>query len=98
MGMCSTRTPYRLEIQKNVAGTDQFTSQWHHEKRFNSENESISSFYLPVSLICNADLDARIRFAVVMHVDGTDRVFNHFETSLNQLSNGQTTLDGKNGA
>ena len=90
--------PYHLEIQKNVAGTEQFTSTWTLPRTLRTENESISSFYLPVSLICNADLDARIRFVVSMSVDGANHVFNHFETSLNQLSNGQTTLDGQDGA
>ena len=30
MGMCNERTGYRLEIQKNVKGTDTFTTCWTH--------------------------------------------------------------------
>ena len=88
MGMCQERVRYRLELQKQVVGTEQFTTQWTHEKRFFNTNENISSFYLPVSLICNADFDARIRFALVYTFEDVDRVFNYFETSLNQINGG----------
>ena len=46
--------------------------------------------------MCNANLDARIRFSLVFVNSG--KVFNHFESTVNQIKNGQMRLDGSSGA
>jgi len=96
LGMCNERTGYRLEILKNVKGTDTFTTCWTHHQRLRENDVAIAQFYLPVSLICNAEFDAKIRFALAFETD--HRVFNYFETSINKILNGQMTLSGKGSA
>ena len=56
----------------------------------------IPEFYLYLSQMCNANLDARIRFALVFVNSG--KVFNTFESSVNQIKNGQMRLEGSGGS
>mmetsp|Transcript_6824 Transcript_6824/g.8126 ORF Transcript_6824/g.8126 Transcript_6824/m.8126 type:complete len:99 (-) Transcript_6824:879-1175(-) len=83
MGMCSEVGRYKLEIQKQVPGADSFATIYTHETRFNQRDVNINEFYLYLSQMCNANLDARIRFALVFIQSG--KVFNYFESTINQI-------------
>ena len=96
MGMCSETGRYRMEIQKQVPGGDAFATVYTHETRMRDQNVTIPEFYLYLSQMCNANLDARIRFSLVFVNSG--KVFNHFESTVNQIKNGQMQISGSSGA
>lgn len=65
IGMCGEPTIYRLEIQKQVVGTQQFVTVWTYHQKLKTETVNIPEFYLPTVTVCNADYNTKIRFALI---------------------------------
>lgn len=62
LGMCGEPMRYKLEIQKQAPGSDNYVTSWtsQHTQLRQGWTEKHS---IPLSQICNADKDVSIRFA-----------------------------------
>ena len=67
--MCGKPTTYRLEIQKQLVGTQQFVTVWKYHQKFKTESVNIPVCYLPTKTICNEDNDTKIRFALIFDLE-----------------------------
>jgi len=96
MGMCQERNFYACEIMKEVPGTDNFAVCARVPGEFNTADVRLPEQILPLGQLCNADKNARIKFAIVAARGNV--VYNECVTTVSALIGGSTTLPAGNGA
>ncbi len=97
VGMCPENFLYTWKIQKQVPGTSNFVNCY--EKAIGAIENFMHNQKadLLVQAICGGNAQAPIRFALMNRI--TNEVFNSFETTVEQLTQGGlTTLHGQAGA
>ena len=93
--MCSTPTPFHLEILKEVPDTGNFVRSIRHPANYLETQREITITPQVISLaqICDANQNLRVKFALVADHPGPNRVeLHHFETTIGALAgaNGST--------
>jgi len=87
--MCSTRSFYRIEIMREIPGTNNFVRSCVMPGQFNIPDVIMPEITLPLASICNTDKSARIKFVIVSN-NGVE--FNSGITTINDLVAGRTAL------
>ena len=96
LGMCAQPVHYRCEIQQNIPGTENFVSCHKVLGAYSMASVTMTEQLVPLSKLCNAEKNLRIRFALISTV--TNKELNHVETSLSSLQEGENNLTAaKNG-
>ena len=89
IGMCGERAFYVGEVHQEVPGTNNFARVASFPNQFNGPTVMLPERIFPLAQLCNADKQARIKFALA---NRQGREFYSVITSVSELESGKTTF------